>query len=81
MIHELSSILVAVNDPDSAFVEITLSADQQVEVLKVKLNEAIRHINVLEEKLLSPEDLKEPGALGVDVTGTAIGKGPQGFAK
>lgn len=48
MIRELSITMTAIT-----------YEEQQIETLKIKLNEAIRHISNLEEKLLSPEDLLE----------------------
>ena len=38
-------------------IEIILTGEQKVEVLQIKLNEAIRHIQALEAKLLNDEEI------------------------
>ncbi len=76
MIHELPSIMMAtISEPEGTFVQLIVTPDQQMEILKIKLNEAIHHINNLEEKLLSPEDLIGLGAVGTGPPGKAIGGG------
>lgn len=59
MIQELPQLVFVEANISGNSIGFPASEQQQMEVLKVKLNEAIRHINVLEEKLLSPEDLSE----------------------
>ncbi len=59
MIHELPGIMMATVDDAVGSYVIPVSEGQQIEILKIKLNEAIRHINNLEEKLLSSDDLIE----------------------
>ena len=78
MIYELPSIIFVDASISGNSIGFPASEQQQIEILKVKPNEAIRHINVLEEKLLSSEDLKGLGTQGVDVTGGPVvsGLGP-----
>ena len=59
MINTLPNMMTATHCTTSGeTIDFLLTTDQQIEVLKTKLNEAIRHINNLEEKLLSSEDLE-----------------------
>ena len=61
MINEVPQIMTVNIPSEGGLIEVLLTGDQQVEILKIKLNETIRHIKVLEEKLLSPADLDEEG--------------------
>lgn len=47
---------VTVYSDRSGSFDITPTGDLKVEMIHRKLNEAIRHINVLEDKLLSEEE-------------------------
>ncbi|KKL77409.1 hypothetical protein LCGC14_2035190 [marine sediment metagenome] len=60
MLNEIPCIIMASNfDVDSRgqSIEIILTGEQKVEVLQIKLNEAIRHIQALEAKLLNDEEI------------------------
>lgn len=60
MLNEIPHIIMASNfDVDSRgqSIEIILTGEQKVEVLQIKLNEAIRHIQALEAKLLNDEEI------------------------
>lgn len=59
MIKEILCTIMATVPDGEGFIQIPLTEGQQVEILKIKLNEVIRHVNNLEEKLLSPEDSKD----------------------
>lgn len=59
MIQGIPNIIFVEADISDSSIGFPASEQQQIEILKVKLNEAIGHINRLEEKLLSPEDLLE----------------------
>ncbi|KKL50802.1 hypothetical protein LCGC14_2301870 [marine sediment metagenome] len=59
MIRELPDIIMMESLFFGGSIQIPASESQQVEILKIKLNEVIRHINVLEEKLLSPDERGE----------------------
>lgn len=56
MIEQLPSIILVEANLLGGSIGFPASRDQRIEVLTAKLNEAISHINVLEEKLLSAED-------------------------
>ena len=58
MIEKLRNITEAsIRDGIGGQFGFTLPGDPRLEILQIKLDEAIDHINNLEEKLLSPEDL------------------------
>ncbi len=59
MINEVPQIMTVNIPSEGGLIEVPASESQQVEILKIKLNEVIRHINVLEEKLLSPDERGE----------------------
>ncbi len=56
MIHELPNVIMVETFFFGEPVQLQASEGQQIEILKIKLNEAIQHINILEEKLLSPDE-------------------------
>ena len=62
MINEVPQIMTVNIPSEGGLIEVLLTGDQQVETLKIKLNEVIRHIKVLEEKLLSPGEEYSNGA-------------------
>ena len=57
MIEQIPGTTMAIVFDAVGSFQIPLSSTQRIELLTVKLNEAIRHISNLEEKLLSSEDL------------------------
>ena len=60
MLNELPGVIIANNfdvDGVGQSIEIILTGEQKTAVLQIKLNEAIRHIRRLEEKLLNEEEI------------------------